>query len=66
MDKVNPKYVLRNYMAQLAIEEAEKRNLALLNELHALLKNPMTNNPNMKNGLLKDLIGHVQKLDVQC
>jgi uncharacterized protein YdiU (UPF0061 family) len=25
MDSVNPKYVLRNYMSQLAIEAAEKK-----------------------------------------
>ncbi len=37
---VNPKYVLRNYMAQLAIEEADKENYNLIDELHQLLKKP--------------------------
>lgn len=37
---INPKYVLRNYMAQLAIEDAEKGKYELLHELHLLLKNP--------------------------
>lgn len=40
MDKVNPKYVLRNYMAQLAIDEADKGNYELIYELHELLKRP--------------------------
>lgn len=37
---VNPKYVLRNYMAQMVIEEAEKGNYQLLNEVFELLKRP--------------------------
>ena len=40
MKLVNPKYVLRNYMAQLAIEEAEKGNYNLVNELYDMLLNP--------------------------
>ena len=36
----NPKYVLRNYMAQLAIEKAEKEDLSLLKELATMLKDP--------------------------
>jgi uncharacterized protein YdiU (UPF0061 family) len=40
MDKVNPKFVLRNYMSQLAIEAAEKEDYTLIEELHILLKNP--------------------------
>jgi uncharacterized protein YdiU (UPF0061 family) len=40
MNLVNPKYVLRNYMAQMVIEGAEKGDYALLNEIYELLKNP--------------------------
>jgi uncharacterized protein YdiU (UPF0061 family) len=40
MNQVNPKYVLRNYMSQLAIEAAEKGEYSLIEELHLLLKNP--------------------------
>ena len=40
MNAVNPKYVLRNYMAQMAIEAAEKGNYELIDELYQLLKNP--------------------------
>ena len=40
MNLVNPKYVLRNYMAQMAIEAAEKEDFSVINELYVLLKNP--------------------------
>lgn len=40
MNRVNPKYVLRNYMAQLAIEAADKGDYSLLEELYELLKKP--------------------------
>jgi len=40
MNAVNPKYVLRNYMAQLAIEDADKGDYTLLDELYQLLKKP--------------------------
>lgn len=40
MNKINPKYVLRNYMAQLAIDKAERGDNSLLHELQALLLHP--------------------------
>lgn len=40
MNLVNPKYVLRNYMAQMAIEAAEKEDFSVINELYVLLKKP--------------------------
>lgn len=40
MNKVNPKYVLRNYMAQLAIDAAEEKDYSIIEELHQLLKQP--------------------------
>ena len=36
----NPKYVLRNWMAQLAIDAAEKDDYSICEELYKLLKNP--------------------------
>jgi uncharacterized protein YdiU (UPF0061 family) len=40
MNGANPKYVFRNYMAQLAIEAAEKEDYTLIEELHLLFKKP--------------------------
>ncbi|MDI9309732.1 MAG: YdiU family protein [Limnohabitans sp.] len=45
MNKINPKYVFRNYIAQLIIEEAEKDNYSLLNEIYSLLKKPYDEQP---------------------
>lgn len=45
MNAVNPKYVLRNYMAQLAIDEADKGNYQLINEFYQLLKKPYDEQP---------------------
>lgn len=40
MNQVNPKYVLRNYMAQLAIDAADNGDYSLIDELYQLLKKP--------------------------
>jgi len=40
MNLVNPKYVFRNYMAQLAINDADKGDYKLIDELYQLFKNP--------------------------
>jgi uncharacterized protein YdiU (UPF0061 family) len=53
MNLVNPKYVLRNYMAQLAIEAAEKEDYTLINELEELLKNPYSEQPNSQKWFAK-------------
>ncbi|URM35866.1 protein adenylyltransferase SelO [Flavobacterium anhuiense] len=45
MNQINPKYVLRNYMAQLAIDAADKEDYSLVDELFQLLKNPYDEQP---------------------
>ena len=40
MLSTNPKYVLRNWMAQLAIDAAEKDDYSIAEELYELLKHP--------------------------
>lgn len=48
MNKVNPKYVLRNYMAQLAIDAADEGDNSLVDELFNLLLNPYDEQPEMQ------------------
>ncbi|SFJ33189.1 protein adenylyltransferase SelO [Olleya namhaensis] len=45
MNSVNPKYVLRNYMAQLAIDDANKGDYKLIDDLFNLLKQPYAEQP---------------------
>ena len=45
MNAINPKYVLRNYMAQLAIDAAEKGDYSIVKELADLLQQPYTEQP---------------------
>ena len=53
MNKVNPKYVLRNYMAQLAIDKVDKGDTSLLEELYLLLKEPYSEQPKFEHWFAK-------------
>jgi serine/tyrosine/threonine adenylyltransferase len=41
----NPKYILRNYLAQTAIEAAEKHDYSELHRLHQILRRPFDEQP---------------------
>ena len=45
MDQVNPKFVLRNYLAQLAIDKAETGDNSMVNELFEVLRHPYDDQP---------------------
>jgi len=47
MNLVNPKYVLRNYLAQQAIEKAQQKNFSEIDRLLTLLQNPYSDQPGM-------------------
>ncbi len=53
MNRINPKYVLRNYMAQLAIDKADVGDYGLVDELYELLKTPYDEQTDMEKWFAK-------------
>jgi len=53
MNRVNPKYVLRNYLAQLAIDKAERGDPTLVQELLELSRRPYDEQPEMEHHAAK-------------
>jgi protein adenylyltransferase len=47
MNRVNPKYVLRNYLAQVAIEKAQQKDFSEIDRLLTLLQHPYVDQPGM-------------------
>jgi uncharacterized protein YdiU (UPF0061 family) len=45
MDQVNPKFVLRNYLAQVAIEKAQNKDFSEVAKLLSILENPFDEQP---------------------
>jgi uncharacterized protein YdiU (UPF0061 family) len=40
MDQINPKYILRNYLAQVAIEKAQQDDFSEIERLQLILSKP--------------------------
>ena len=47
MNRANPKYVLRNYLAQAAIEKAQNKDFSEIDRLFSLLQDPFTEQQGM-------------------
>ena len=47
MNRVNPKYILRNYLAQTAIERARQKDYSEIDRLRQLLADPFAEQPEM-------------------
>ncbi len=47
MNRVNPKYVLRNYLVQVAIERAQQKDFSEVTRLFTLVQNPYSDQPGM-------------------
>ncbi len=45
MNKANPKYILRNYLSQQAIDKAEQGDFSMVTELLALIRHPYDEQP---------------------
>jgi uncharacterized protein YdiU (UPF0061 family) len=48
MNQTNPKYVLRNYLAQIAIEKASQKDFSEIDRLLTVLQQPYTEQPGME------------------
>ena len=48
MNRANPKYVLRNYLVQTAIEKAQNKDFSEVGRLFTLLQNPYSDQPGME------------------
>lgn len=65
MDRVNPKYILRNYLAQVAIEKAQNKDFTEVERLLTVLQRPFDEQPEHEQyaALPPDWASH---LEVSC
>lgn len=66
MQKNNPRYVLRNHMAQRAIEAAEQDDFSEVNRLFQILANPFEQHPLERPEDLAPLPSDVPEVAVSC
>ena len=65
MEKANPKFILRNYLAQEAIQDAEASDFTKLNNLLEVLKKPFEEN-SVFEYFAKESPDWGKKLEISC
>jgi uncharacterized protein YdiU (UPF0061 family) len=65
MNRVNPKYILRNHLAQIAISKAERGDYSEVQNLHQILQYPFDEQPDFNDyaGLPPDW---VEQVEISC
>jgi uncharacterized protein YdiU (UPF0061 family) len=67
MQQANPVYILRNHMAQKAIERAERNDFSEVDRLFNLLSQPFTQQPDLENAEdLAPLANDAPEVMVSC
>ncbi|MFP3873493.1 MAG: hypothetical protein ACLFQT_00685 [Thiohalophilus sp.] len=65
MRRVNPKYILRNYMAQIAIDRAQQNDFSEVDKLLELLRDPFAEHPHMAH-YTAEPPGWADQIEVSC
>ena len=66
MDQRNPKYILRNHLAQVSIEKAERdKDFSEIDRLLELLKEPFSERPKFE-GYADEPPDWAQHIEVSC
>lgn len=65
MNQVNPKYILRNYLAQIAIERAQGKDFSEVNKLLNVLSKPYDDQPEFESYALAPT-PNLQLVEVSC
>ncbi len=65
MDRVNPKFILRNHLAQRVIDAAHKRDTSEIETLMRLLRNPFAEHPGLER-YAEPPPPELKKIEVSC
>lgn len=65
MNASNPKYILRNYLAQIAIQKAQQQDFSEIHRLHQILRNPFDDQEEY-NAYAEPPPDWAKKLEVSC
>ncbi len=66
MRSLNPKYVLRNYLAQLAIDKAEAGDPSMISEILDVLRHPYDDQPQFEHYAARRPTGHATAPAARC